>query len=142
MQLPSWRQTGRSIPAPSFTGTLAEGQTLTADPGSWAGTSPFTYTYYWLTVDPTTGFWDSEVRTGETFTLTSAQIGKQIQLWVTATNAAGDGFALSAVSELITASPPVNTEVPAISGTAQEGHELSASPGTWAGAVTPPYAYQ
>jgi hypothetical protein len=40
------------------------------------------------------------------------------------------------------ASPPVNTSLPKISGTAREGHTLSATSGSWSGASPISYAYQ
>lgn len=51
------------------------------------------------------------------------------------------GSALAAGARL-TASPPVNNSLPAISGTAREGHTLSASSGSWSGATPISYTYQ
>ena len=34
--------------APSIAGSLVEGQTLNASPGSWSGTEPISYAYQWL----------------------------------------------------------------------------------------------
>ncbi|HEX8157467.1 MAG TPA: LamG-like jellyroll fold domain-containing protein [Solirubrobacteraceae bacterium] len=39
-------------------------------------------------------------------------------------------------------SPPINTSLPSIAGTPQDGQTLSASPGVWTGAAPISYAYQ
>jgi sugar lactone lactonase YvrE len=38
--------------APTITGTLTDGQTVKAEPGSWTGTAPLSYAYQWLRCAP------------------------------------------------------------------------------------------
>jgi CHRD domain/Ig domain of plant-specific actin-binding protein len=52
---------------------------------------------------------------------------------------AGSAFAGAARTA---ASPPVNGSLPAISGTAQDGHTLTASNGSWSGTTPITYTYQ
>ncbi|WP_221234700.1 hypothetical protein [Sphingomonas aerophila] len=122
--------------APTITGTPQQGQTLSALSGSWSGTSP-TYAYQWLRNGTAiTG------ATSQTYTLVAADVGTAVSVRVTASNSAGNATAISAatgsVSALVVA--PANTVAPSISGTAQQGQVLTASPGTWSG-TSPSYAY-
>jgi hypothetical protein len=106
---------------PGITGTPQQGQTLTASPGTWTGTAPISYSYVW-----------SDGTTGSTDTFSAGDIGQNISVTVTATNSAGSTQATSAnVGPVTAANPPVNTILPVVPGTAQQGATLTASTGTW-----------
>src|SRR5205085_1796134 len=128
---------------PTITGTAQEAQTLTASNGTWAGTTPLTFTYQWRRCD-TSGASCSNISgaTSSTYVLASADVGSTIRLVVTATNGAGSASATSAQTATVTPLPPSNTSLPTVSGTAQDGQTLTASHGTWAGTPTITYAYQ
>ncbi len=111
--------------APAITGTAQQGQTLTASKGTWTGTAPISYTYAW-----------SDGATGATDTLTADDVGTSLTVVVTATNSTGQSSARSASVGPVTPSPPrapSNTQLPVISGTAQQGQTLTVSNGTWTG---------
>ncbi|HEY6933200.1 MAG TPA: Ig-like domain repeat protein, partial [Marmoricola sp.] len=80
------------ISSPKITGTRAVGHTLTASPGSWAGSSTPTYTYQWLRGGAAiTG------ATKSTYTLSVADAARQVSVRVTAhATAMADGTATSA----------------------------------------------
>jgi glucose/arabinose dehydrogenase/PKD repeat protein len=130
---------------PTISGTAQQGQTLTATDGTWTGTTPITYARKWRRCD-TTGATCADIAgaTATTYTLSAADVGFTIRVHVTATNADGSSSADSAATGVVAGppTPPANTSPPTISGTAQQGQTLTASPGTWTG--TPPisYAYQ
>jgi hypothetical protein len=132
----------RTTSAPTVTGTVREGNTLTAHNGGWAN-SPTSFAYQWQRCAPDgSGCSDITGATKQTYSLASADVDHTIRVGVTASNADGQSSASSAVTKLISSnSAPVNTAKPAISGAASVGQELSASTGTWTGGVTS-YTYQ
>ena len=110
--------------APSISGTPEQGDTLTAHNGTWTGDTPMTFSYAW-----------SDGQSGKTITLGSGDVGQTITATVTATNDAcpcTKNTATSAGVGPVTASPPPpppvppsNTVAPAISGTPQQGDQLT-----------------
>lgn len=118
---------------PSITGTPTVGQTLTAVDGSWSG-GP-TLTRQWRRNGAAIAG-----ATGSTYLLVSADLGASISVTVTATNIAGSTSATSAGTAAVAAAgggaAPVNTVLPAITGTAQDGQVLTVSNGTWSNAPT------
>lgn len=131
--------------APTISGTAQQGQTLTADPGTWTGTSPISYTYQWRRCDSTgAGCIDIAAATAQTYTVSSGDVGGTLRVAVTGSNAGGSSIATSAATSAVTApaNAPANTTLPTISGTVQQGAQLVADPGTWTGTQPIQYAYQ
>ncbi|HEX3332337.1 MAG TPA: hypothetical protein VHS27_20615, partial [Gaiellales bacterium] len=131
--------------APTVSGLAQEDQTLTATTGTWTGTTPIGYGYQWESCDssgancnPIAG------ATASTYAVTAGDVGTTLAVLVTATNVAGstsDASAATAVVQSATA-PPTYTSPPTISGTAQVGQPLTASPGSWIGTQPITYTYQ
>jgi hypothetical protein len=138
-----------NVGEPSISGNPVVGSTLTATQGTWSN-SPTSFAYQWVRCPASGGLPDGSdcpVITGATTTsyvLTTADLGSRIRVRVTATNTDGSATAASNATELVTApavSAPVNTILPAITGTAALGQTLTASAGTWTGSPTS-FAYQ
>ncbi len=78
------------------------------------------------------------------YLLVAADLGSTLRVRVTASNASGPGTPVTSAQSAVVvaaAAVPVNSVLPAISGTAQVGQSLSSSTGTWSGSPTS-YAYQ
>jgi hypothetical protein len=126
---------------PSISGTPKEGQTLTISTGTWSG-SPTSFAYQWQDCNTSGGSCVNVTgATGLTYNLGAGDVGHTIRAIVTAANAGGSTSASSAATATVLPLPPVNASPPWISGTAQEGHTLTASSGTWSGAPTS-YAFR
>jgi hypothetical protein len=83
---------------PAISGSAQQGQTLTANPGSWSGAQPIGYAYQWQRCD-TSGANCTPVGSADpTYTLTSADVGSTIVVAVTASNPAGSATAPSAAT--------------------------------------------
>ena len=128
---------------PTISGTPQQGKTLTAGNGSWSN-SPTSYAYQWQNCATASSCSNVNGATSSTYTLQSTDVGKTIDVVVTASNAGGSGSATSAQTQTVTAATPaapVNTSPPTISGTAQQGDTLTAGNGSWSNGPTS-YAYQ
>jgi hypothetical protein len=119
-------------PVPTISGSAQVGERLYAVPGVWD--SGVTFSYQWLrNVSIIPGV------TGDSYRLTLSDVGQSISVQVTGSKA---GFrAVTANSVSIPAVAHLTlTPVPAISGSAQVGAQLTAVPGVWDSGVT--FTYQ
>ena len=125
------------ITAPLLSGNAIQNQTLTDHHGNWTG-SPTSYTYTWTRCD-SNGLSCVAIAgaTGQTYTLTEADVGGTIYVTEVGANAGGNGpgdsSALTAVvtTPSLTVPVPVNTALPTVGGTPQQGATLIASNGAW-----------
>jgi hypothetical protein len=91
----------RNATAPSIGGTPQVGLTLTADPGSWAGAQPLTFSYRWRRCDRTGSCADISSATAKTYVLTTADLDTTLRVRVTARNSRGSASATSAPSGVV-----------------------------------------
>ncbi len=128
---------------PTILGKVEERQTLTASTGTWAGTEPIAYAYQWQSCN-SKGESCANISgaTSSTYKLTSSNVGGTVRVDVTAKNLVNSISALSVVTSVVAASPPVNTALPAVSGMAESGQLMTVSNGSWEGTPTISYAYQ
>ncbi|MCI0467850.1 MAG: hypothetical protein L0Y57_12735 [Beijerinckiaceae bacterium] len=109
--------------------TPTEGQLLTGTNGTWTN-SPTGFAYQWFRNGSTA----ISGATAITYTPVTADVGQTLSLRVTASNGSGSGApAMSAATSAVAAAGgvPVNTVLPAITGTAAVAQTLSVSNGTW-----------
>ena len=113
---------------PVVSGSAQQGQRLTASNGSWTN-SPTAFAYQWQDCDSSGANCSSIAgATTSSYMLASGDVGHTIRVVVIASNAGGQGAATSGQTATVTASaatPPGNTAVPTISGTAQQGQRLT-----------------
>ena len=134
---------------PYMTGTVAVGNTITANLGGWDGPATPTLATQWYActaaipqetqVVPSTCSAISDA-TASAFTVTAAESGKFIAVGVTASSAGATSATW--LSSTFARVPPVNTVAPAVTGTASVYSTLTASSGTWTGYPAPTLAYQ
>ena len=112
--------------APTITGTVRVGETLTAnttDISDSDGLNKATFTYQWLADDT-----DITDATGSTYALVAADEGKTVKVRLSFTDDAGNDESLtSAPTAAVTASNTPATGEPTITGTAQVGETLTAN---------------
>ena len=126
---------------PVISGTAQQGDMLTTTKGTWSNT-PSSYAYQWQ--DCSSSCTDIVGATTSSYTLQASDVADTIDVVVTATNAGGSTPVSSATTQTVTSPPPpapVNTVLPVISGTAQQGDMLTTTKGTWSNTPSS-YAYQ
>ncbi|MEO8527935.1 MAG: hypothetical protein ABI435_02550 [Pseudolysinimonas sp.] len=136
------------LTVPNVTGTPAVGSTLNSNRGTWSGVPTPTVTRVWLRCDqPVTAVFTNipafctpiAGATAATYTVTSADAGKYLTIFATATNSIGTVTA-GAISTAIVPFAPVSTVAPAITGSVVLGATLTVGNGSWTGAPTPTYS--
>ena len=118
--------------APGVTGTAEQGLKLTAAVGSWSP-SGLSYGYQWQ-VSSGGSSWANSGATASTYTVPGADLGDDIRVQVTASNAYGSATATSAAAGPVASGAPSATAAPGVSGGTQRSDVLSASAGSWSGA--------
>ena len=88
---------------PGVRGTMLVGSTVTADPGSWTGKQPISYSYRWLQCNMQGGSCVSiSGANGQTYRLAAADVNHKIRFNVTARNSIGARTVLSGESAVVT----------------------------------------
>ena len=134
---------------PGIVGEAVEGRTLTANRGTWSGTTPMSFAYRWLRCPTDGGAPDGSNcapiggATGTAYRLRDADVGIRIRVRVTATNADGSDSAASNPTAIVQGSArPRVVDRPTISGSPTLGATQTANPGTWAGTQPITFTYQ
>jgi hypothetical protein len=120
---------------PTITGTMRDGQLLTAHNGGWTG-SPTSFTYAWQRCDGQGGGCGTIAgATSQQYTAMAADVGHRLRVVVTASNAAGSGMAASQPTPAVVSSgsAPANTRLPALDGATRQGSTLTVDRGHWVG---------
>lgn len=123
--------------APTTSGTMQVGETLTVAAGTWSG-SP-TLTYQWQSSTDSIAWSAIAGATSSTFVMTFALSNSRIRTVVTAVNAVDTATATTGIISGF--APPRATVVPVISGTTTVGQTLSSTTGTWPSTASG-YSYQ
>ena len=101
---------------PSISGTTSPGSTLHADPGTWTGAQPITYSLQWLRCDSGgNNCVELAGQNDDAYTLRDGDIGRALRIHVTAKNSAGSRSKLSAQTAVVSAGaslPPGAIKLP------------------------------
>ncbi|MEA2313309.1 MAG: large repetitive protein, partial [Solirubrobacteraceae bacterium] len=122
---------------PTITGTAEQGQTLTEHNGTWSN-EPTSFAYQWLQCDSAGNNCQpiSEAK-GQTYVPGAGDVGHMLRVQETASNAAGPSSPANSNATAAVVPPvPVNTALPTITGTAQQGQTLTEHNGTWSNEPT------
>src|SRR4029079_18346776 len=129
-----------------ISGSLVDGQTLTASPGSWSGNPAPTFTYQWLRC--ATGDRNRTQILGASsspYTLASADVGSTLVVTVTASNSSGSAGPVPSNATAVVqprTSLRSKSSPRTIIGSLVDGQTLTASPGSWSGNPAPTFTYQ
>jgi len=95
--------------SPSISGTAEVGKTMTADQGTWSGSTPMTFTFQWQRCDSLPTCDDIAGAASSDYVITPDDVGFTLRVVVTASNSAGAATAASALTPQVTQSPPPPT---------------------------------
>jgi hypothetical protein len=89
---------------PKVSGQAVVGQTLTATSGAWAGNQPISYTFKWQSCNVDVTSCPSTGKSGTSYTVRSADVGKRIRVKVVAKNSVGQTAGLSDPTGVVSSS--------------------------------------
>jgi hypothetical protein len=129
---------------PTLSGSTLEGSPLTVTQGSWQGSAPLTFAFGWQRCDASGNNCTTISGAGAAkYTLARADVGNRVRGVVTGSNGNGRTTAYTALSDVVgSLLEPVNTTLPAISGSVAVGQTLNATTGAWSGATPLSFFYQ
>ena len=132
------------VSPPAIGGTPRQGALLRGTPGSWSG-GPVSFAFQWRLCDAAGASCVDVARANDSvYAVRPTDVGRTLQLRVTAKNAAGGATAVSAQSAAVAPAPPgapLNTGRPAVVGRLLKGERVSAQPGTWSGTAPIRFTY-
>jgi len=130
---------------PSVSGTVQQGQRLSASTGSWSGGGTISYSFQWQRCSGSgLSCGDISGATSQTYDVGSSDVGRTLRVVVTATSSSGSSSAASSPTGVVAAagSAPRATKQPDPHGTAQVGKSVSVDNGSWSGTSPITYSYQ
>ncbi|HTZ87028.1 MAG TPA: hypothetical protein VMB05_10210 [Solirubrobacteraceae bacterium] len=128
---------------PSIAGVLQDGGLLSVASGVWSGTEPIAYSYQWQLCNALGEACKAiEGATGGSLKLDPSEIGKTLEVLVTATNVAGSSTVATPMTGLIAGILPKNTAAPTIGGALKGLQTLTATAGSWSGSEPISFSYQ
>lgn len=128
---------------PALAGDPIVGTAISVENAAWS-TSPTSTTYKWLRCNPN-GRLCAEIagQTAASYTLVADDTGHTIVAAATGVAGTQSTTVLTLRSELVRTAPgPVVSAPPAVTGTLQQGKQLTGTPGTWTSGGSISYHYQ
>jgi hypothetical protein len=119
-----------ALGAPSISGDPVVGAKLKANPGSWSDPDA-TFAFAWQRCDESGVCEPIDGATGESYDVTSDDVGSSLLVEVTASNSGGVGEADSVPTDVVVPAAPSVVTLPSVSGDVIVGSTLTADPGTW-----------
>jgi hypothetical protein len=114
-----------TAPAPTITGVVRVGSTLTVSAGTW-GPSPVTLKYQWKAAGVAIAG-----ATASTYTPVAANLGKALTVTVTGSKAGYTTASKTSVATAAVTAGALTAPVPTVSGVVQVGSTLTATAGVW-----------
>ena len=128
---------------PAIGGDAVDGSWLSATTGTWDATEPIDYAYQWLRCDED-GEDCAEVdgATGDSYLLSSEDVGATLRVRVSATSPDGDGASTSDPTGVVDPLAPGAIAPPVVDGETVATKTLTATTGVWTGTVPMDFTYQ